>query len=300
VGVVFSEYSVTDEKAWSFLRPILKVNGGWAIFNFTPRGKNHAYDLFLLAQQNPETWFSEILTVDDTGILTKEDIDAERREGMPQDLIDQEYFCKFIENASQVFRNVRNCAYDLNTYLPPEGDFKLGVDLAKYQDYTVITPFNRNTFIVYPQDRFNQVDWLTQEGRIEAIYRRFNAQRLTIDSTGIGDPIVEDLKRKGLNITDEDTFKFTETSRENLLRHLAVLLEQGKIKIPNDEGLIAELESFQWEMSDRGKVKMKAPSGLHDDRVMSLALAVWGCYEPYKRDLTLEWEMYENHNKTFR
>lgn len=94
VGVVFSEYSLTDPAAWEYIRPILRENGGWAIFIFTPRGKNHAYELFETARQNPN-WFCEKLTVDDTGIITPEGIEEERQSGMDEDLIQQEFYCSF-------------------------------------------------------------------------------------------------------------------------------------------------------------------------------------------------------------
>ena len=68
----------------------------------------------------------------------------------------------------------------------------------------------------------------------------------------------------------------------NLLNNLAILLEQGKIRIPDDEGLISELESFRYELTERGKIKVTVPEGMHDDRVMSLALAVWGVREPIR------------------
>jgi len=53
VGCVFSEYSIQDPRAWTLLRPILRENGGWAIFIYTPRGENHGWDLYQIAQQNP-------------------------------------------------------------------------------------------------------------------------------------------------------------------------------------------------------------------------------------------------------
>ncbi|GFP31685.1 hypothetical protein HKBW3S34_02606, partial [Candidatus Hakubella thermalkaliphila] len=86
IGVVFSECSGTNAKAWDFIRPILKANGGWAIFNFTPRGKNHAWNVLQIAKDNA-TWFWEVLTVEDTGVLTKKQIDEERKEGMPEMMI---------------------------------------------------------------------------------------------------------------------------------------------------------------------------------------------------------------------
>ena len=296
VGVVFSEFSVTNSKAWDFIRPILRVNDGWAIFNFTPRGRNHAHTLLQIAKDNPDTWFGEVLAVGDTGVLTEDQINQERREGMPETMVEQEYYCKFVEGAGQFFKRIKQNSYPQDRSLPEQGDFQLGVDLAKYQDWTVLTPFNLNHGIVYTQDRFNQVDYNLQEAKIEAMARRYGDPLIWPDSTGVGDPIVENLKRRGLRIGGEDGkgFKFTEVSRTNLLNNLAILLEQDRIKIPDDEGLIMELESFQYQLGENGKLKIRVPDGLHDDRVMSLALAVWGYTQPIRPDPYLINQVYQN------
>lgn len=94
IGCVFTEYSLQDPRAWDFMRPILAENGGWAVFNFTPRGHNFAYDLYTMAHRSPE-WFCQVLTVDDTGVLTPSDIQRELDEGMSEDLVRQEYYCSF-------------------------------------------------------------------------------------------------------------------------------------------------------------------------------------------------------------
>lgn len=284
VGVVFSEYSITSPEAWKFVSPIIAVNNGWVIFNFTPRGKNHAWELYSKAREN-EKWFCEILTIEETNVLSPEALQEEKRNN-PESIIQQEYYCSFLEGAGAFFRRVRENTYDRNSMQTEQGDFQLGVDLAKYQDFTVITPFNLNTFRVYKQDRFNQIDWNLQKARIEATALRYRA-RVKIDATGVGDPIVEDLKSRGLNITDEDAIKFTEVSRMNLLNHLAMLLEQDKIEIPDDEGLLNELESFQYSLTDKGRIKVSCPEGMHDDRVMSLALAVHGVSNPVPLDMYL-------------
>jgi hypothetical protein len=281
IGCVFSEFPLQDPKAWNFIRPILAENGGWAIFNGTPRGKNHAWQVLNIGKESG--WFTEILTVDDTNVIPREALEEERAQ-MPQDLFEQEYYCKFIDGAGQFFRRVRQNTYDATVPLPQDGDFQIGVDLAKYQDWTVITPFNLNLFIAYPQERFNQVDWNLQKARIEATALRFNNALIWPDATGIGDPIVEDLRERGLLIGGENNegFKFTEQSRMNLLNNLAILLEQDKVRIPNDEGLLVELEAFQYVLTPSGKIKVTVPDGMTDDRVMSLALSVWGIREPIR------------------
>lgn len=93
-GCVFSEYSLQNPKAWEYIRPILRENGGWAIFNYTPRGKNHGFDLYETALQNPK-WFVQKLTIDDTHVLTDADIQEERDAGMTEDMIQQEFYCSF-------------------------------------------------------------------------------------------------------------------------------------------------------------------------------------------------------------
>lgn len=94
IGCAFSEFALQDPKSWEFVRPILRENGGWAIFNTTPRGRNHAYDLYLMAKDNPD-WFCQKLSIKDTGVITDEDIEKERQEGMSEILIQQEYYCDF-------------------------------------------------------------------------------------------------------------------------------------------------------------------------------------------------------------
>lgn len=99
-GVVFSEWSLCNPKAWDYIRPILAENGGWAIFIYTARGKNHGYTMAKMAKKNPK-WFYSCLTVDDTcredgsPIITQEAIQDDRDAGMSEDMIQQEYYCSF-------------------------------------------------------------------------------------------------------------------------------------------------------------------------------------------------------------
>ena len=94
VGVTFSEYSISKPRAWDLVRPMLKENGGWASFIYTPRGANHGAKLYETAKANPD-WFSEVLTIHDTKALPASVLDEERAAGMPEALIRQEYLCDF-------------------------------------------------------------------------------------------------------------------------------------------------------------------------------------------------------------
>ena len=99
IGIVFSEYSLQDPICWGYFRPILMENGGWAIFNFTPRGENHAYLLYELAKADPANWFVSLLTVDDTKIVPKDVLERERQEIIRLDgndaIFQQENHCSF-------------------------------------------------------------------------------------------------------------------------------------------------------------------------------------------------------------
>ncbi len=100
VGCIFSEWALMNPAAWDLIRPILRENGGWAIFIYTARGENHGFDLAEMAKKNPN-WHFSLLTVDDTKrpdgtpVISEKDIQEERDEGMSDEMIEQEYYCSF-------------------------------------------------------------------------------------------------------------------------------------------------------------------------------------------------------------
>jgi hypothetical protein len=105
VGIVFSEFSIANPQAWDYLRPMLAENGGWAVFIYTPRGKNHGYQMYNMAKKSDD-WFCSLLTVNDTRrggtrlteglpVIGPDIIQQERNEGMAEEKIQQEYYCSF-------------------------------------------------------------------------------------------------------------------------------------------------------------------------------------------------------------
>jgi len=134
VGCVFSEYALQNPRAWDFIRPILLENGGWALWVSTPRGHNHFHEILATAKAN--NWFSQVLTVDDTGIITHQMIQEERNSGMTDDLIQQEYYCSFeasIQGAyySQQIKEAREqrrlCKLPYEPGIPVHCAFDLGI-----------------------------------------------------------------------------------------------------------------------------------------------------------------------------
>jgi phage terminase large subunit len=135
-GIIFTEFSLHKPAAWEYLRPILAENGGWAMFNGTPRGMNHFYEQYLAANSDPK-WFCQYLTRDDTGIPTLEAIEEDRKSGMPEELIQQEYYCSFLAgevgsyygDLMQMLRNEGHmCQVPWDPKLPVYTSWDLGVD----------------------------------------------------------------------------------------------------------------------------------------------------------------------------
>lgn len=104
-AIIFSEYSLMNPMAWNYYRPILVENGGAAIFIYTARGHNHGYDLYKIAEQRAKdhdpNWYFSKLTIDDTRdvnglpIITPAQIKQEIDEGMPEEMVQQEFYCSF-------------------------------------------------------------------------------------------------------------------------------------------------------------------------------------------------------------
>jgi hypothetical protein len=98
IGCVFSEYALQDPIAWGYIRPILLENGGWAIFNYTSRGRNHGYTLLEYAKKTKD-WFISILPATETNVFTPEQLESERLQYIAEDGDDlrfrQEYLCSF-------------------------------------------------------------------------------------------------------------------------------------------------------------------------------------------------------------
>lgn len=125
IGCVFSEYSLMKPEVWDLISPILTENGGWAVFIYTPRGNNHAYDLLNNVRKNPR-WYVEILPVSKTKAVPEADL-LEQKMNMSKVLYDQEYECDFTENASAVFKDVEKHTYDMSSYKHNDnGMYQLG------------------------------------------------------------------------------------------------------------------------------------------------------------------------------
>jgi phage FluMu gp28-like protein len=241
------------------IRPTLTDYKGKAIFLSTPKGRNFFYSLYMKTDE-PE-WESFKFTTYDNPHIDPSEIDA-AREQLPNSVFEQEYMANPMENAANPFgsEHINKCTKELSNQ-PTE---YYGIDLAKSVDWTVIIGMDKqgNTTQVH---RF-QKDWLQTKETIISVCHKHKP--IVIDSTGVGDAIVEDLQK---HFQKMHGFKYTSTSKQQLMEGLASSIHKGEISYPT--GVVKdELEIFEYVFTSTG-VKYSAPQGFHDDCVNALALA---------------------------
>jgi hypothetical protein len=268
-AAVFDEFTRAREEAWFALRSTLTSTGAKCKFIGNVKGKkNWGYRLGQRAKQGEVGYeYFKITAYDaaDCGMMTKdgrpfaEEIEEAKRD-LPENVFRELYLAEPSEDGSNPFGYsfIQQCTYPMST-LPA---VCYGIDLAKSFDYAVIIGLDKNQSVCYI-DRW-QSDWRTTVQKILALPN----VPMCIDSTGVGDPIGEEIART----RDVELFKFSSQSKQQLMEGLAMQIQQRKITFP--EGVLKEeLEIFEYEYTRSG-VRYSAPAGLHDDCVCALALAV--------------------------
>jgi len=260
--VIIDEASyISDlESGWNnSIRPTLTDFKGKAIFLSTPRGRNFFYSLYI-KHDEPE-WESFKFTTYDNPFIDPTEIDAAKAQ-LPHSVFEQEYMANPMENAANPFGNehINRCTKELSN---SQTEY-YGIDLAKSVDWTVILGLDRAGCCTQVH-RF-QKDWLqTKQTIIEVVPKN---KPVVIDSTGVGDAIVEDLQKY---FNAMYGFKYTSTSKQQLMESLASSIHKSEIGFPAGP-VKDELEIFEYQFTPTG-VRYSAPQGFHDDCVNALALA---------------------------
>lgn len=261
--VVIDEASLAAnmQEAWeAAIRPTLTDLRGDAWFLGTPKGRNFFHKLFARAEAGDEGWRSWRLPTTDNPHIPADEIEAARKE-LPEHVFKQEYLGIPADDGGNPFdlAAIRRCIRPMSTDKPSV----FGVDLAKSQDWTWIIGLDRQRRVCL-SERW-QSDWGQTRRRLVQMIGRVPT---LIDSTGVGDPIVEDLQKV---CPFTEGFKFTQMSKQQIMEGLAAVIQRGEIEFPAGV-LVNELESFEYEFTKTG-VRYEAPQGMHDDGVCALALA---------------------------
>lgn len=239
-GLLFSEYSLQSPIVWEVMSPILAENGGWAVFVYTPRGRNHGYTLFSLAQQN-EDWFTSILTVRDTKrhdgspVITEDYIDGERKMGKREEFIKREYYCSF-EGAADgaVYGEELEFAYQEDRIVKQLYDRSLGITLAWDigRDMTAVGFFQKQGQAVH------LVDYLQDSNKsLEYFARMLNTKALQLGYRYEGHIFPPDIK-----VHDY----VTGSSRYREAVKLGLIPIQVAPKLSLDDGIDAVRRNFKY------------------------------------------------------
>lgn len=169
-----------------------------------------------------------------------------------------------------MFRNIRNC---VRVALAEVDQFTvIGADFARKHDFSCFIAMNSRRQALGVAYRA-QDDYPIQKQRLGALAMAMGFARIVGDEASIGDPLLQDLRAAGFQVEGINT---NGPMKRNLIENLRLALEQGAISIPDDEVLIEELESYEYQILPSGTLRYSAPEGKHDDTVIALALALWG------------------------
>jgi hypothetical protein len=264
-GIVRDLQSVWPEA----IRPTLTDYRGDAWFLGTPKGRNYFTQLHAKGESGDPDWRSWRMGTASNPYIDPAEVEAARHD-LPDAVFRQEYLGEPADDGGNPFglSAIRACVAPLSD-APPVA---WGWDLAKSMDFTVGVALDA-AGVVCRFDRWQGESWQMTTRKILSLTAGATAY---VDSTGVGDPIVETLQRerpegapRGAPILG---YSFTARSKQQLMEGLAVAIQRGEVRFP-DGPITRELEQFEYEYTRTG-VRYSAPEGLHDDCVIALALAV--------------------------
>lgn len=274
-AAVMDEASRARTEAYYAVRSTLTATNGPMRFIGNVKGRhNWFYDIARRAEKGEcEYGYYRIVAQDavDSGVLSKKEIEQAKRD-LPENVFKELYLAEPADDGGNPFggdRVIADCVQPMSG-LPP---VVWGWDLAKSVDWTVGVALDKDKRMC----RFErwQLPWNESINRIKSLTGSTPA---LVDSTGLGDPILEMLqKTPGSHY---EGYTFGSSSKQKLMEGLAVALQQRLVTIPkmpdgSKHTMQLELEIFEYVYTRTG-VRYSAPEGYHDDCVCALALAIEG------------------------
>jgi phage FluMu gp28-like protein len=157
----------------------------------------------------------------------------------------------------------------------------MGVDFAKQRDETVVIILGRaknRTLVIRNIAAWSHMDYSDQIGHIAELSRRFKIELCAADQTGVGEAVIEDLKRV---VPNAKGIVFSVTSKTEMAAGLRTLFEQRRIRLPNDKKLVMQINALRYQVSKAGNLLFESSEkeGVHDDYLWALALACYAARE---------------------
>lgn len=270
VGLILDEWAVSDRypTAWDYFRPILAENGGWAVFPFTPRGRNHGFSLYQMAMKNPD-WFSQLLTVEDTRAIRLYDIQAERDQGMSEDMIQQEFYCSFLAAVADLLiaPDLIVSAYDRESSF--FGLPKLaGLDIARYGDDRTALVVRQGGEILHIE-AWAGADLVHTSHMVRDRYLMGLFDAVAVDAIGIGAGVADMLKASdvptvAVNVSESPSVsaRFNKL-RDELWWKVREWFQDRSCRLASSLGadrqaLVADIQDIRFAYTPVGKIKIES------------------------------------------
>jgi phage terminase large subunit-like protein len=263
--------------------PMISTTKGTTVLLSTPWDKNH---FFYKAFLNPAYSAHKIPSTQNP--LIAPEFLAEMQQTMTEDAYKREYEAEFTEAATSYFQQelIRKCIekaqqLQIEPYANLEqwiqnGQYFAGLDLGKLQDNSVLAVIrkeNDGLKLVYLYQFPLQMPYTEVINTLVAANEKFHFQKLLIDQTGVGEPILENLKEQGITRTEGQTL--TQDTKTDLLTNLKLFMEQNQLAIPYNKTLCQQINDQQFSYGKNGKLSFNHPPNSHDDMLWALALAVY-------------------------
>lgn len=248
-------------------------NIGRCILASTPRSRNWFYDFYTKGNAKYEKKYrSYKATWKDNPFASVDEIE-DARKAMPLKIFQQEYEAEFVKDSMSVFTNVDNCIS--NNMVKSATRYFAGVDVGRQDDFTVLTIMDNNGQVVYI-NRWNMANWDDIANNIANVLNRYMGRIVVYQETnGIGDVFYEILEKK-LKSFRIPLYSWTTTNQTKIdvIEALIYAFNNNEISIPNDEELLNELDAYECSFSKQSRcITYNGRQGIHDDMVMSLAIA---------------------------
>ena len=279
-GVVIDEYATLKKEIWDeVISPIIFANpSAWVWIQGTFKGPNHLYLLYNQALKNPQQWETTFLKASESGILSPEAL-KQAKTTMRKEIYLQEYENAVIEGGASFFRRVDEVVKGKFENYNPNYYYVAGVDFGRLVDATVAKVFNMTTNAEAASLEIINESFERQCEQLSKFLDKYNCYAYC-DASSMGGKEAISVLAKFYNKVEG--LQFNQKTKSDYLENLAIFIENKYLSLTNEDyKLIAELKSFQYDVTDKGTMIIGTQKG-HDDHVIATALAV---YQLQKRKL---------------
>ena len=238
----------------------------------TPCGKQgFFYEYYQKALNGRQGIVQVTRTIYDDKLITSEQI-QDIRDSIPSLAFQQEFECKFLDNALTFFSGFEKCFKEMT--FNENSKTYIGIDPSgQGEDECIVTKLNEHS----------QVKQYVIKGSFDEKYKQIadiinstrQLENCLVEINGLGHPMFNEIRKQVKRKFKVNEFSTTNASKERIISNLATLIEQEKITFDkNDTSLFSQFSTFQATYTKNKHLQLQARQGYHDDRVLSLAMAV--------------------------